>query len=51
MFKNNLLILKPKNLVFDNNNTKDSIDLRIREKNTYYNKIIPKINENKNIYK
>ena len=43
MFRNNLVFFKPKTQIL---NIKDKSEIKDREKNTYYNKIIHNINQN-----
>ena len=40
MFKNNLVIIKPKQDVLMEMKSQDMIEIKNREKNTYFNKII-----------
>ena len=40
MLRNNLIILSPKRETLDKTNNKNIVEIRNREKNTYFNKII-----------
>jgi phage head maturation protease len=40
MLRNNLIILNPKRETLDKTNNKNIVEIRNREKNTYFNKII-----------
>ena len=46
MLNKNLIIFNPKILTLSIDNNEDKISIEIREKNTYYNKLIKKNNMN-----
>jgi hypothetical protein len=46
---NNLLILNPKNMVLNPKFVQDKMEIKHREKNTYYNKIITGNNDEEKI--